>query len=225
MTALNPEEEKNTDKATEEGVADNDNDKDEKITLKVKTTSSDKFDICLSTKSTVLQLKEAIKEASSDKIDTSLQRLIYKGKVLKDELKICEPPYNMKDQHTVILVKSRVKRAAPSNAPSNSNSNDNNAQAQSSSNANNNNNNAPPPNNNNNNNNANNANPMGNLFGMLGNMQGMGGVGGMGGMGNAMGMDPNMMMQMMNNPMFQQMTDQLLQNPQMLQQVMEYSLI
>merc|ERR1712154_100413 len=122
------------------------------------------------------QLKEAIKEASSDNIDPSLQRLIYKGKVLKNELKICEAPYNMKDSHTVILVKSRPKRAAPTNAPSNSSSNDNNAQSQSSSNANNNN--AAP---NNNNNNANANNPMGNLFGMLGNMQGQGqGQGGMG---------------------------------------------
>merc|ERR1719361_3341010 len=166
MTALNPKEEKSTDETNKKEEDSNEGGKDEMITLKVKTTSSDKFDICLSTKSTVLQLKEAIKEASSDKIDTALQRLIYKGKVLKDELKICEPPYNMKDQHTVILVKSRPKRAAPSNAPSN----DNNAQSQSSASSNQNNN-APPPNNNN----ANaNANPMGNLFGMLGNMQGGG---------------------------------------------------
>ena len=92
-----------------------------KISLKIKTTSDQKFDVCVSSDSTVLDLKKAIQESSPDNIDPSLQRLIYKGKVLKDDHKICEPPYNMKDQHTVILVKSRAKRQAPQNQPVNNN--------------------------------------------------------------------------------------------------------
>lgn len=191
-----------------------------KISLKIKTTSDQKFDVCVSSDCTVLDLKKAIQQSSPDGIEPSLQRLIYKGKVLKDDNKICEAPYNMKDQHTVILVKSRAKRQAPKNQPV---SNDNNQQQQNNNNNNNNggnnNNNNPYNNNNNNNNNA--QNPMANLMGMMGgNMGGMGGFGGMGGMGGLAGnMDPNTMLNMMNNPVFQQMTDQLLQNPQMLNAV------
>lgn len=193
------------------------------ITLKVKTTSDQKFDVSVPTTASVLDLKKAIQEASKEKIDPSLQRLIYKGKVLKDEHKICEPPYNMKDQHTVILVKSRPKRVVPPNQPAMS-SNTNpapapNANANANANVN------PNANLNGNGNNGN-ANPMANLMNMMGGMGGMGGMGqmggmqGMGGMGGMLGnMDPQMMANMMENPVFQQITENLLANPQMMQQV------
>merc|ERR1712154_696351 len=99
---------------------------------------------------------------------------IYKGKVLKDEHKICEPPYNMKDQHTVILVKSRPKRVVPPNQPT-SNSSSNPTPAPSSNmnaNGNLNGNGGGNMNGNGNGNMNGNGNPMANLMNMMGGMGG-----------------------------------------------------
>lgn len=59
-------------------------------------------------------------------------------------------------------------------------------------------------------------NPFAAMFGGMGGVPGMGGMGGMGGVGGmgGLGMDPNMIAQMMNNPLVQQQIQQMLANPQ-----------
>lgn len=62
------------------------------------------------------------------------------------------------------------------------------------------------------------ANPYVGLGGM-GGMPGMGGMGGMPGMGGMGGMNPAAINSMMSNPMFQQMYQQMMNDPNALQQV------
>ena len=58
-------------------------------------------------------------------------------------------------------------------------------------------------------------NPFAAMFGGMGGAPGAApAMGGMGGMGMGMGIDPNMLAQMMNNPLIQQQLQQALANPQ-----------
>jgi hypothetical protein len=59
---------------------------------------------------------------------------------------------------------------------------------------------------------------MGGLGGM-GGMSGLGGMGGMGGMGGLGGMSPEQMGAIMQNPMVQQMMQQMFSNPELVEQV------
>ena len=85
----------NDDKITSEGDTNNNNDSndDNKIKVKVKTTSDVKFEINIDPSKSVLELKKAIAIKSPDKVEPSLQRLIYKGHVLKDD-KILNKDYS-----------------------------------------------------------------------------------------------------------------------------------
>lgn len=54
------------------------------VNLHIKTTAGKKFEVDMALDSTVLQCKEAL--VASTEVAAALQRLIYKGKVLKDDL-------------------------------------------------------------------------------------------------------------------------------------------
>ncbi|ETO20996.1 UBA domain protein Dph1, partial [Reticulomyxa filosa] len=77
------------------------------ISLTVKTTNDERFQITVSSNATVLETKKAIEKSSSDNIEPDFQRLIYKGQVLKDDKSLND--YSVQDGHTIILVRSRHK--------------------------------------------------------------------------------------------------------------------
>lgn len=83
---------------------------EETMSVKVKTTGDERYEITIPTTATVLDLKKVIEKQSKDNVEPSLQRLIYKGRVLKDE-KSLQTDYGMQDGHTIILVKSRKKKS------------------------------------------------------------------------------------------------------------------
>jgi ubiquilin len=172
------------------------------ITLTIKCSNADKLTVSIPVSATVLELKEKIGEQLS--ISASQQRLIYKGKVLKDELTL--EHYEVQDGHTVHMVKGSAPGAstpstsstaaaaqpAPSSAPSAS------------------------------------TNPQANPFNMFGAspnpfaaMGGMGGAGA-GGMPDVNRMqeqlmrNPEVMQQIMNSPMM----DSLLNNPELMRNMM-----
>ena len=74
------------------------------ITFNVKASNDAKYTFTLPDSTTVLELKEKL--SSSEYADTSAerQRLIYSGRVLKDNDTLAS--YKIKDGHTVHLVKS-----------------------------------------------------------------------------------------------------------------------
>ncbi|CAK96679.1 uncharacterized protein An08g09000 [Aspergillus niger] len=83
---------------------------DAHITFNVKSSNDAKYTLTLPSSTSVSDLKEKL--ASSEYADTPAerQRLIYSGRVLKDNETLAT--YNIKDGHTIHLVKS-----APSNRP------------------------------------------------------------------------------------------------------------
>ena len=196
------------------------------IQVKIKMTSNAKvYTIKVLKSDTIQALKEKCEKETS--IPPQSQNLVYKGRILSNEKLVSD--YKIDNDHTIILVKKHIpsqpnpieSKPAPTTT-TNTNSTSNN-------NTNNNNNNT-----NNNNNNNNNQNPFAGLGGqmpdlsqlgsLMGNidpnminsmMQGLGGSGGLGNMG--MEMNPQMLGQMLNNPMYVQMLQNLVQNPEMLQ--------
>jgi len=190
------------------------------IKVNIKTTKGAKDSVMVAATATVLQLKQAI----AGKLENSpveSQRLIYKGRVMKDD-KTCAD-YSLENDHTVIVVTKNPKKKAvapsttntqPAAPASNSESIPSSAQARGSE--------QPSAAN------PNAANPFAAFMG--GNMGGnaappnMGGMGDMGGMMGGMGgmmQNPEMMQQMLNNPMVQNMMQQMAQNPDMLNQMLQ----
>lgn len=169
------------------------------ISLNIKCSNEQKLSVSIDTSSTVQQLKSEIAKHLTD-TPAEQQRLIYSGKVLKDN-EVLET-YKMAEGHTIHLVRSQASRAAPSSTPS--------ATAEST-----------PSSNPTASTTPSAANPFGmpgmDPFGMglggAGGFPGMGGMGGMG-MGGMPNMDPNMMNSMMSNPMFMAQMQQMLSNPQ-----------
>ncbi|WWC61344.1 uncharacterized protein I303_103925 [Kwoniella dejecticola CBS 10117] len=89
------------------------------ITITVKGPSELKLSITISTEKTVTELKEAI--AAKSDVEKERQRLIYSGKVLKDEDAIST--YKIQNGHTIHMVKGAAKNnntAASSSAGSGS---------------------------------------------------------------------------------------------------------
>ncbi|KAI9922469.1 hypothetical protein PsorP6_002404 [Peronosclerospora sorghi] len=80
------------------------------VTLHVKTTAGKKFPVDVALKSTVLQFKEAL--VATTEVPTSLQRIIHKGKVLKDDQTLAS--YGMQAEDTIYFVKgsAHVRPAA-----------------------------------------------------------------------------------------------------------------
>lgn len=175
------------------------------ITINIKCSNSDKAEIHIELSATVLQLKGKVAEALS--VPAAQQRLIYKGRVLKDELTL--ESYEVQDGHTVHMVKGAAAAAA-----TNSSAGRSTASAAP----------IPPPNTSPSPQTNNNAfpNPFVNPFG--------GAAGGMGGMNPMMGMgfpdmnriqeqlmrNPEMMQQIMNSPMM----DDLMNNPEIMRNMM-----
>lgn len=85
------------------------------ITLTIKCSNADKATVAIGSTATVLELKEKISESLS--VPASQQRLIYKGRVLKDELTLDH--YEVQDGHAVHMVKSAGATTTPAaSAPS-----------------------------------------------------------------------------------------------------------
>ncbi|EIW87458.1 hypothetical protein CONPUDRAFT_116729 [Coniophora puteana RWD-64-598 SS2] len=85
------------------------------IHINVKGPSELKLQITIATDKTVLELKQAIAEKSD--VEAERQRLIYSGRVLKDEDALSV--YKIQSSHTIHMVKGVARSAgAPSTAPS-----------------------------------------------------------------------------------------------------------
>jgi ubiquilin len=192
------------------------------ITVHIKCSNSDKAEIKIELSATVLSLKEKIAEVLS--VPASQQRLIYKGRVLKDESTL--ENYDVQDGHTVHMVKGAAAANASNPAVSRPTASSNPAPAPAAAPA------AAPnafpnpfaPN-------ANNANPfMGGANPFMGGMGGganpFGGLGGgfpdMSRMQEQLMRNPEMMQQIMNSPMMEDlmnnpdiMRNMMLNNPQM----------
>ncbi|KIK78908.1 hypothetical protein PAXRUDRAFT_771440 [Paxillus rubicundulus Ve08.2h10] len=81
---------------------------DSQIQINVKGPSELKLQITISTDKTVLELKQAIAEKSD--VEADRQRLIYSGKVLKDEDLLSV--YKIQSSHTIHMVKGVSRSAA-----------------------------------------------------------------------------------------------------------------
>lgn len=79
------------------------------INITVKSSGDAKYEVTIDPTNTVLQLKEEI--ATKADIPADRQRLIYSGKVLKDSDSV--DTYKVQTGHTIHLVKSAAKPAAP----------------------------------------------------------------------------------------------------------------
>ncbi|WWD01625.1 hypothetical protein V866_008570 [Kwoniella sp. B9012] len=84
------------------------------ITITVKGPSELKLSITISPDKTVLDLKESI--ASKSDVEKERQRLIYSGKVLKDEDSISS--YKIQTGHTIHMVKGAAKSNTPATSSS-----------------------------------------------------------------------------------------------------------
>ena len=197
------------------------------IQVKIKLTSNAQvYTISVSKSDTIFQLKEKLQGLTQ--IPPLSQNLVYKGRILANENLISD--YNIENDHTIILVKKHTTAPQTQNTSQqnlNTSHNTSNTNSIPSTNANSN------SNTNVNNNLGNNSNPfMGGIpdlssFGsLLGNidpnelnnmMQNMGGLGGLGGLGGMSGINPQMMGQLLSNPMYMQMMQNMLQNPEMIQ--------
>jgi ubiquilin len=167
------------------------------LTLTIKCSNADKATVVIESTATVLDLKNKISEQLS--VPATQQRLIYKGRVLKDESTL--ENYDIQNEHTVHMVKgagaagaSPAPAAAPAPAPSP-------FAAPAAANP------YQQP-----------ANPLGNMFGgPAGGMPfGPGGMPDMNRMQEQLMRNPEMMRQVMNSPMM----ENLLNNPDMMRNMM-----
>ncbi|KAF8678996.1 hypothetical protein AX14_004606 [Amanita brunnescens Koide BX004] len=85
----------------------------QEITINIKGPSELKLQIAISTDKTVLELKQLIAEKSN--VEAERQRLIYSGRVLKDEDHLST--YKIQSAHTIHMVKG-VSRSGGPRAPS-----------------------------------------------------------------------------------------------------------
>ncbi len=194
---------------------------DEEIKVKVKMTSNATvYTVTVNKTCTVEELKKACEKETS--IPPESQNLVFKGRILDNTKKIDE--YGLQNDNTIILVK-KVNPQEKKNEPPKQESQSSNNQNTSNTNTNTNTNTNP---NTNTNTNSNNGNPFGMDLNSL--LQGMGGMGGMGGMSGMSGMDnlgmggmnPQMMGQMLNNPMYMQMMQNLISDPNTLNMMMNH---
>lgn len=169
------------------------------LTLTIKCSNADKATVVIESTATVFDLKQKIAEQLS--VPATQQRLIYKGRVLKDESTL--ENYDIQNEHTVHMVKGAAPAGStPTPAPTNTASSFASPQANAFG--------APPafgaPQQQN--------NPMG-MFGGLPPM-GPGGMPDMSRMQEQLMRNPEMMRQVMSSPMM----ENLLNNPDMLRNMM-----
>ena len=87
------------------------------IRLTIRLSNADKANVEIDKSSTVLELKEKINTVLN--VPAAQQRLIHKGKVLKDDITL--EHYGVEDEHTVHMVKGSVPATSSSTSTSNSN--------------------------------------------------------------------------------------------------------
>ena len=195
---------------------------DDEIQINIKMTSTAQvYKIKVLKSDTIQTLKEKCEKETS--IPPESQNMVYKGRILSNEKLVSD--YKIENDHTIILVKKHTASQSTTTENKTTSQNTSTTNNNTSSNNTNNNNNA------NNNNSNNNQNPFGGMGGMpdlsqLGSLMGnidpnmlnnmMQNLGNGGGFGN-MGMNPQMMGQLFSNPMYMQMVQNMLQNPEMLQ--------
>lgn len=80
------------------------------VTFHVKSSSDSKWTLALEPSTTVADLKAKLAGSDFADVPAARQRLIYSGKVLKDADTLAS--YNLKDGHTVHLVKSAASNQA-----------------------------------------------------------------------------------------------------------------
>ncbi|KAG2178390.1 hypothetical protein INT44_001542 [Umbelopsis vinacea] len=188
------------------------------ININIKSSSDKKFVITIEPSKTILDLKEAI--AAQTDVPADRQRLIFSGRVLKDNDLLSD--YKVADGNTIHMVKgaapnqpkdtSSASAGSNASAPVNASTPTTQASVQSP---------ITSPS-------ATPANPFAALGGGAGGMNPWGMGGGMGGgMGAAAGLgggaapDQNMMNQMLQNPMFAQYMSTMLQNPAVLDSIIQ----
>mmetsp|Transcript_14413 Transcript_14413/g.19515 ORF Transcript_14413/g.19515 Transcript_14413/m.19515 type:complete len:109 (+) Transcript_14413:36-362(+) len=81
---------------------------DAKIKLTIRQSNSEQFTVEVNPKGTVMELKQACVEGC--KLPAESQRLIFKGRILKDESTLDE--YKIEDGLTVHLVKGKTASGA-----------------------------------------------------------------------------------------------------------------
>ncbi|KAJ7066914.1 hypothetical protein C8F01DRAFT_1119518 [Mycena amicta] len=167
---------------------------DTEILINVKGPSELKLQISISTDKSVLQLKEAIAEKSD--VEADRQRLIYSGRVLKDEDQLSV--YKIQTSHTIHMVKGAARSASsPSSQPAAPQQLPTMQAGQ---------------------------NPHDPLT-QLNSHMGFGAMAGLNPFAD-MGLnanDPNMMQGMMNNPQFLQQMSTMMSNPQIMDQILASS--
>ncbi|OQS01796.1 Non-selective Cation Channel-2 (NSCC2) Family [Thraustotheca clavata] len=84
-----------------------------RVSVNVKRSTGDKFTVEADLEGTVLAFKEVLEPLTQ--VSPSLQRLIYKGKVLKDELTLAS--YEVEANQTIYFVKGSAKTSATPAAP------------------------------------------------------------------------------------------------------------
>lgn len=91
---------------------------DPRISFKVKTSSEGNHNITIAESATVLDLKTLLSGDDYEKIPANRQRLIYSGRVMKDEDQLSK--YKIKAGNTIHMVKSAASNVAqnPSSAGS-----------------------------------------------------------------------------------------------------------
>lgn len=177
--------------------------------INVKHLSEKNYAVRVSDDTTVAELKQKLTEQTS--APTDQMKLIFKGKILKadddkmSDLKVTEgsalhliinKPQGESQANSQPTNNTQTNTQAPTNPTANANPFNTTGNAQPG---------------------FNNANPFGGMGGSGGfggfDMNSMGGMGGMGGLG---GMNPQMAQQMMQNPQFRAMAQNLLANPEAL---------
>ncbi|KAJ1853872.1 hypothetical protein GGH12_004657 [Coemansia sp. RSA 1822] len=184
------------------------------VSVTIKSSGDTKLQLDVELSQTVLELKSKI-AGELDDTPVDRQRLIYAGRILKDEDKL--EVYKIADGNTIHMVKSGVKKAA-AGAGAGAAIQDSPATT------------GPQPQ----------AQPqaqqpagmpgmadMASMFSGMGGMGGMPGMPGMPNMGNMpnMGglpqMSPEMLEQMYSNPMVQQMMEQMYSNPELMRSMID----
>ena len=206
---------------------------EEEIQVKIKMTSNAQvYSVKVTKSETIQSLKEKVEKETS--IPAASQNLVYKGRILSNEKLVSD--YKIENDHTIILVKKHTSSQPSTTETKPTTSTTSNNTDTSNNNTNNNNNTS---NTNNNNNNNNNPNPFMGLGGQMPDLSSlMGNIdpnmlnsmmqnldsGGMGGLGN-LGMNQQMMGSLLSNPMYMQMMQNMLQNPEMLRNALNSPLM
>ncbi|MBW0491566.1 hypothetical protein O181_031281 [Austropuccinia psidii MF-1] len=88
-----------------------DSNSDSLITINIKASGESKLSLSIELGKTVWDLKKLISESTNPKVEAENQRLIYSGRVLKDETVLSE--YKIQSGHSIHMVKGAARPANP----------------------------------------------------------------------------------------------------------------